>query len=65
MAVTPPHSSSSGSGHLGVRSSANYTWHTRDLLGQGASGSVYKAINKVKYTADVSLGTNVVFGGKD
>lgn len=30
-----------------MQSTANYLWHTDDLLGQGATASVYKARNKV------------------
>lgn len=29
-----------------MQSTANYLWHTDDLLGQGATASVYKARNK-------------------
>lgn len=30
-----------------MQSTANYLWYTDDLLGQGATASVYKARNKV------------------
>lgn len=30
-----------------MQSTVNYLWHTDDLLGQGATASVYKARNKV------------------
>lgn len=30
-----------------MQSTTNYLWHTDDLLGQGATASVYKARNKV------------------
>ena len=30
-----------------IRSSANFVWSIRDVLGQGATGSVYKGRNKV------------------
>lgn len=30
-----------------MQSTINYLWHTDDLLGQGATASVYKARNKV------------------
>lgn len=31
-----------------MQSTASYLWHTDDLLGQGATASVYKARNKVR-----------------
>lgn len=33
-----------------MQSTTNYLWHTDDLLGQGATASVYKARNKVSAT---------------
>ena len=30
-----------------IRSSTNFVWSIRDVLGQGATGSVYKGRNKV------------------
>lgn len=33
-----------------MQSTTNYLWHTDDLLGQGATASVYKARNKVTAT---------------
>uniref|UniRef100_A0A452SB71 Inhibitor of nuclear factor kappa B kinase subunit epsilon n=1 Tax=Ursus americanus TaxID=9643 RepID=A0A452SB71_URSAM len=33
-----------------MQSTANYLWHTDDLLGQGATASVYKARNKVGHS---------------
>lgn len=33
-----------------MQSTINYLWHTDDLLGQGATASVYKARNKVTAT---------------
>ncbi|KAB1258945.1 Inhibitor of nuclear factor kappa-B kinase subunit epsilon [Camelus dromedarius] len=36
----------SASGEQEMQSTVNYLWHTDDLLGQGATASVYKARNK-------------------
>lgn len=33
-----------------MQSTVNYLWHTDDLLGQGATASVYKARNKVGHS---------------
>lgn len=38
-----------------MQSTANYLWHTDDLLGQGATASVYKARNKVIATQDAFM----------
>ena len=32
---------------MDIRSSANYTWSIKDVLGQGATGSVYKGRHRV------------------
>lgn len=32
-----------------IRSSTNYIWNIKDVLGQGATGAVYKGRNKVFY----------------
>lgn len=37
-----------------MQSTVNYLWHTDDLLGQGATASVYKARNKVGARPEVS-----------
>ena len=31
-----------------IRSSTNYAWNTKDRLGEGATGAVYKARHKVR-----------------
>lgn len=38
-----------------MQSTANYLWHTDDLLGQGATASVYKARNKVIAAQDAFM----------
>lgn len=39
-----------------MQSTVNYLWHTDDLLGQGATASVYKARNKVGHSPAQVLG---------
>ena len=31
-----------------IRSSTNYAWNTKDRLGEGATGAVFKARHKVR-----------------
>ena len=37
-----------------IRSSTNYAWNTKDRLGEGATGAVFKARHKVRN--DLSVG---------
>jgi len=38
-----------GIGDMEIRSSTNYIWNIKDVLGQGATGAVYKGRHKVNY----------------
>ena len=33
-----------------IRSSASYIWNIKDVMGQGATGAVYKGRHKVMYS---------------
>lgn len=48
---------------LKMQSTLNYLWNTDDVLGQGATASVYKARNKVSEGQENSTGWDGLWAG--